>query len=275
LSWKPTGSTDHFSKGAEIFTDDPKQLSINLRVTGKVADSVSIFPGNEWECPEIYDDKPVICRGGVISTILESFQVTAVEARGKPLKFEVKAMTPDQLNDSRKATSGYEIRVTVPADMDMGAFRFPIVVRTDVPVKNETGEDSDKKVEFDVTVRGARRGPITFAGQNWLEDKMAVTFGQFESSKGKEVSLPMFVRNAPADGLKLTKPAEVTPPDLRVEIIPESKGAGRSQRFTLKVSYPPNLPVIDYQGVTPGRIHLSTNHPGAAEIDLSVYMSSR
>ncbi|MBS0266937.1 MAG: DUF1573 domain-containing protein [Planctomycetes bacterium] len=275
LTWKPTGATDYFSKGAEILTDDPKQPSINLRVTGKVAEQVTVFPGIEWECPEIFESKSVVCRGGLLSTILDSFNVTSVEARGKPLKFEVLPMTPEQLDDSRKSKSGYEIRVTIPPDMDMGAFRFPVHIKTDVPSITEAEGDSGKFVEFDVTVMGVRKGPITFAGPHWLDEKMAVSLGQFELAKGREVSVPMFIRNPPAEGFKLTKPPEVTPSDLKVEIIPDDRGQGKALRCVLKVSYPASGPRVDHQSLNPGRIHLSTNHPGAPEIDLIVYLSSR
>lgn len=275
LTWKPEYPTDQFSKGTEILTDDPDQDQnrIFLRVMGIVGTPVTVFPAAQWSCPDVLDDKPAVCVGSVASGILDDFHVLSIESRGVPMEFELAPLEGEHLERANRAKFGYEVKLKIKPDMQMGNFAFPITIKTDVPVTGEQVEPG-KLAEFEVLVAGVRRGPIRFAGPGWVDEKMAVAMGNFEIAAGKEVVIPVFVRNAPAEGFQLTKPPEVMPPDLKVELIRGEKSEGKSQRSSLKVSYPPGAPRVEHRVMNPGTIHLWTNHPDAPEMEILVYLIS-
>lgn len=272
LTWKPEGPNEQFSKGADILTDDPVQSKVSLRVVGVVGARIAVFPQGEWLCPDVLDDKPAICVGAVAAGVLEDFKVTSVESRGMPMEFELVPLDLEQLRTVQGAF-GYQVRLTVKPDMQMGAFVFPVTIKTDVPEKGEHASPG-KLTEFEVLISGVRRGPIRLAGSDWIEDKMAIRMGSFEVSAGKQVQVPMFIRNAPAEGFQFTKPPETTPPDLKVELVRDDKADGKTQRFVLKVAYPAGAPRVDFRALNPGKIRLFTNHPQSPEIELLVYVAT-
>ena len=225
LTWKPEFATDHFSKGASILTDDPTHESVGLKIVGIVGSRIAVTPAKEWPCPDVLDDTPVVCTGTVASGTLDDFKVTAIESRGTPLEYELMPLEGDQLKRVQGAF-GYQVRLTIKPDMQMGAFVFPITIKTDVP---EAGEHAvpGKMSEFEVLISGVRRGPVRFAGPDWVEEKMGIRLGAFEAATGKQLLVPMFIRNPPSDGFQLTKPPEVTPADLKVEVVRDEKSEAK------------------------------------------------
>ncbi len=272
LTWKPEVQTDHFSKGANILTDDPTQTSIGLKIVGIVGSRIAVVPDREWLCPDVLDDKPSLCTGMLVSGVLSDFEVSSIESHGSPIEFELSPLDETQLH-SQHASSGYQVRLTVKPEMQNGAFAIPITIKTNVPEKSEPGGPG-KLFEFNVLISGVRRGPIRFAGPEWIEDKMAIRFGSFEASAGHQLLVPMFVRNPPAEGFQLTKAPETIPADLKVELIREDKSEGKTQRYFLKLDYPAGAPRVEHRTQDPGKIRLFTNHPHAPEIEVVVYLAA-
>jgi hypothetical protein len=273
LTWKPEFENDIFSKGADIITNDPDQQTIPLRVAGRVGTSITIAPTGEWPCEDLLDDQPGICSGRLTSSVLDSFNVTSIESHGAPLEFELVTMDSYELERSNKALCGRKVQITIKPEMQMGSFSIPVTIKTDVPDKSEHAVPG-KLVNFDILISGVRRGPIRFAGPDWYDEKMGITMGSFKSTAGKQVAVPVFVRNPPAEGFQLTKPPEITPPDLQVELVRDEKSQGKSQRFTLKLNYPAGAPRGEHRGANPGKIRLWTNHPKAPEIEIVVFLNA-
>lgn len=274
LTWKPEFATDEFSKGADIWTDDPDQAQqkISLRAVGIVGARFIVRPEKEWPCPDLVDDKPVVCTGVLGSGVLKDFNITAVESRGTPLEFEVEPLKGEDLK-ANQSGFGFRVKLTVKPDMQMGVFAFPVTIKTDVPEEGEKAAPG-KMTEFEVLISGVRRGPIRLAGPDWIEAKMGIGLGSFEAAVGKNILVPLFVRNPPEEGLQLTKPPEVTPPDLKVEIVRDKKSAGKAARLFLKVEYPAGAPRVSFRNLEPGTIKLFTNHPHAPELELHVYFAA-
>jgi hypothetical protein len=272
LTWKPEVQTEHFSKGANILTDDPTQKSIGLKIVGIVGSRIAVIPDREWPCPDVLDDKAAHCTGMLVSGVLKDFKVSSIETHGAPIEFELSPLDESQLQ-SQHASAGYQVRLTVKPEIQTGAFAIPITIKTNVPEKSESG-DAEKLFEFNVLISGVRRGPIRFAGPEWIEDKMAIRLGSFEASEGKQLLVPMFIRNPPADGFQLTKAPETTPSELKVELVRDDKSEGKAQRYFLKLDYPAGAPRVEHRIQDPGKIRLFTNHPHASEIELIVYLAA-
>ncbi|MBI3860543.1 MAG: DUF1573 domain-containing protein, partial [Planctomycetia bacterium] len=235
LTWKPERHDDHFSKGADIWTNDPDKIrqKISLRAVGRVAARFNILPQKEWPCPDVIDNKPAICTGVLGSGVLSEFKITSVESRGTPLEYELEPLAGEDLK-ANLVIFGYHVRITIKPEMQLGTFAIPVTIKTNIPEDKENSP-SEKMSEFDVLVMGVRRGPIRMVGSDWIDEKMAAHLGSFEATMGKEVQIPMFIRNLPEEGLKFTKPPEVTPPELKVELVREEKSGGRT-RYALKVA---------------------------------------
>jgi hypothetical protein len=124
------------------------------------------------------------------------------------------------------AQSGYEVRVTVRPEMPLGPFRLPMKIKTDLPGRNAEGA-LDKPLEFEILVTGMHRGPIQPFGGGWIDEKMAISLGAFDAAAGKKVRLPVFVKNPPEDGLKLTAAPVCIPAELKVDLEREERPNGK------------------------------------------------
>jgi hypothetical protein len=235
-----------------------------------VAPRVVISPEKEWYLSNVTDEKPGVFSGTVISPISDQFQIVAVESRSPLVSAEILPIDKQKL-EVHRGKCGYEIRVTVKPDMPLGAFRFPMTIKTDLPER--TSEGLGKPLEFEVLVEGIHRGPIQPAGREWIDDKMAISLGSFEASAGKKVRLPLFVKSPPEGGLRLTAPAVCTPETLKFDIERDEK-SGSHVRYFLTLEVPAGSPRAVHREGNPARIQLQTNHPHGHDVEFLVFFTA-
>lgn len=271
LTWKPTGQTEHFDKGATLFTNDPEKSTIGLKVVGMVTPHFTVNPSGDWNLVDSGDGKALTVTGALASPFVEQFNITGIESRSPLVSTEVVPIAKHMLSRYR-ALSGYDIHVAVKPEMPMGAFSYPLTIRTDVPDTSEGG--SGKPLEFHVLLSGARRGPIRPTGKEWIEDKMAISLGSFEAAAGKKVSLPVVVKYPPAEGFKLTEPPICTPEAIKFDLRQDEKSTSGTPRYLLTVEYPPGSPRGTHREEDPGRVILKTNHPNAEQVEFRVFFAA-
>ena len=273
LTWKPTAQAEQFGKGADFLTNDPEHKKIVLRILGMVAPRMALHPERDWYVGSVNDDQPAVFSGMISSPVVDQFQVVAVESRSPYLSAEVLPIEQQKL-EAHHGLCGYQIRVTLKPEMPMGAFRIPMIIKTDVMERISDGSLGNKPIEFEVLVAGVRRGPIQPIGPQWIDDKMAISLGQFDAAAGKKVTVPVFVKSPPEEGFRLTAPTVCTPDALKFEIQRDEKFTGSHPRYFLTVEYPAGSPRAVHREADPARIRLQTNHPHAREVEFMVYFSA-
>lgn len=272
LTWKPSAQTEHFDKGATLITNDAARSSIQLRILGMVTPRFVLSPEKDWILADSPDGKSFTFSGRLASPILEQFQITACESRSPLVSTEVVPLDKPRL-ESMRAFSGYEIRVLVKSDMPMGSFSYPLTIKTDVPEVTFDGSVG-KPTEFEVLLAGTHRGPIRPTGREWIDDKMAITLGSFDAATGKKITLPVVIKNLPADGFRLVEPPVCVPATLKFDLRQDEKSTAGSPRFLMTVEYPPGSPRAVYRDDAPARVTLKTNHPHAVVAEFHVYFSA-
>ncbi len=271
LTWKPTIEAEQFGKGAEIRTNDPQNKKINFRILGIVASRLVILPSRDWEAPDVQEGTVTQISGAILSRVIDHFEILGIESKSPLVSAEALPPNPEKL-ESQKGLCGYEIRVSIKPEMPVGAFKFPLTIKTDIPQRDSQGE-LNKTMEVEVLISGHRRGPIKVVGKEWIEDRMAIAMGSFDASAGKKVTLSLFVRGA-SDDLQLTEPPLCEPADLKVTLVRDEKSKGTHMHYLLGIEYPAGAPRAHHPQDSPAKIKLRMNHPGAEEIDLAVYMSA-
>jgi len=231
-----------------------------------------IIPETDWAVPDIIDDKPSVFSGRIISRVADHFQIVAIESASPLVSSEIVPLAKENMGLSG-ALCGYEIRLTVQPEMFLGAFRYPLKIKTDL-LEPGSQESPGKPLEFDVLVQGVHRGPIHPVGREWNEDKMTISLGEFEASAGNKVKLPLFIKGPPAEGLRLTAAPVCTPAALKVDFERDEKSSGSHERYFLNIEYPAGLPRAIYREAAPGLIRLQTNHPRARAIEFRLYFSA-
>jgi hypothetical protein len=272
LKWKPTGPAEQFGKGATILTNDPDNQVIHLKILGMVVKRLVTVPGKDWEAPAIAVGEPTVFTGLVISPVVDRFQVVGLSCQSPFVTAECLPIEPEQLK-SRDGLSGYQIQISISPEIPIGAFSVPLTIKTDLPGRAADGSLGDA-MQVEVTISGHRRGPLRVIGREWDEDRMAIALGSFDATEGRKLTLLVFVRGAPAEGLKLTEPAQCNPEALQVKLAPDERATGKQSRYLLTLEYPAGSPRVTYLKDHPATVHLHTNHPAANQVDLQVFFSA-
>jgi hypothetical protein len=272
VKWKPPGELQEFNKRASILTNDPENRVIQLKIVGKVVPRLVAFPGRHWEVPDSAFDKPAVITGLVISPVVDEFHILALTCASPYVTAECLPIEPEQLQD-RDGRSGYQVRVAVSPEVPLGAFRFPLAIKTDVPERNLDGT-LGKPIELEVLVSGERRGPLRIVGREWDENQMAIAMGAFKAAEGRKLSLMVFVRDAPAEGLRLTEAPVCQPAALKASLAPDPKAPEKQSRYLLTLEYPPGAPRALFLKGQSASVRLRTNHPEAPEMNLQVYLNA-
>lgn len=272
LTWKPTGQAEQFNKGADILTNDPLNKVIKLRIVGMVAPRLLTIPSTDWFVPDIYEQKPTEISGLVCSPVADEFQVVSIESKSPCVSAVAVPLEKSDL-ETQRALSGYRIQVTLKPDMPVGAFSFPLTIKTDLPGRNAEGKLGDP-LELNVLVSGHRTGPYRIIGAALESDNVSISMGSFDAAQGKKVTLTLFVRGSFADELQLVEPPECTPAALKVDLEPDPNSKPGHHRYRLTFEYPAGSPPVVCRDETVGKVRLHTNHPAAPLVELRVFFAA-
>ncbi|GAB4145564.1 MAG: DUF1573 domain-containing protein [Planctomycetaceae bacterium] len=280
LTWKPKGVSQRFEQTAEIYTSDPNNRKITLRILGRVQEALVLLPSDQWIVGSIEGKKPRKVSGTMTSAIYDAFEITEIENKSNIVTVEKIKMSKADLEKSN-AKSGYQIIATVSPGEKVGKFSEEIVIRTKL-IDPKTKEE--RLANFPVKIIGSRVGPIIFRaspGVLWNPLKMAIRLGRFKAAEGKSASLILFV-SEPKDGpLKITKvtsdPKFLT---VKLERLEDKNAASipttgkRRVRYRLTFSVPPDSPPASRERESAGTVTLETNHPQAKTIKIGVAFHS-
>ncbi|MBT5018877.1 MAG: DUF1573 domain-containing protein, partial [Planctomicrobium sp.] len=86
-------SLGEFAQGAIIWTNDPQNPEIRIRVEGRMVQAIIISPQNAWNLGPIPKGKPVELLGDISSIVETSFDITSIETSSAAVKMEAVALT--------------------------------------------------------------------------------------------------------------------------------------------------------------------------------------
>jgi hypothetical protein len=236
IHWKPhPASVPNFTLSAELATNDPKQPTLQLRVTAHVNSKVRLFPGDVGYVD--FGDTPILPgqvkerEVTVYSTELPSFQVLAstshpgfevVSPGGAPLP-------KNAMVGGSEATCGYKVTVRTTDKLPLGAVQAQLSLLVKVP-----GE-ADRTVTMPIYAVVDPSGVVTVKPQTLLFNKPHLTEADFKKVHLEFLSPPKdeaveVVRTEPAF-LKVDKPVRQRPGswEVTVRIPPDDPEAAKYQ----------------------------------------------
>jgi hypothetical protein len=271
LRWTPTTQSEAFEKGAEVFTNDPLNLKIQLKIVGMVAPRFVIMPADTWSAKDVKDGPATEVRGYVASPIVDDMKIEKLEFDEKFLEVDYQPV-PQEMLPMMKSRAGYEFIVKVKPVMPVGAFAFPLKIHTNVPERKADSTLGENAI-IPVTVSGYRRGPIRIMGEAYSEADGLISLGNFDAREGRSVLLSLLVRGAPEEGFRFEE-IECDPKILSVELDPDAKLQGAARRFKLKIAFPAGGERMTRRNEAIGKIKVKTNHSEAPVLEFKVQFSA-
>jgi len=261
LVWKPNGPTEHFLKGATIWSNDPKMAEFDLRIDGKVVESFEVFPKNVWSVGQITNKKTTVYTGRVVSRSLDQFEITNIQCENESVQIEKIKIDP-KTSTIPDVKSGYSIKLTFPPTMKVGSFSHILKIETDIVGGTET--------EIDLV--GYTSGPFqilpTF-GVRWSNENKVVSMGQVDSSKGKKVTLSVFVDKGVEDFKFLD--VKTAPKFLKVDVKKDENFQSKDrERYELTIEVPAGSPALSRVRDNLATIDIRTNNSDIETVTISV-----
>lgn len=295
LEWHPKAETEDFRQTAKVKTNDPEHPVIDLSVTGAVQTPLRVTPSSPWHLGEIPEGEPKTFEGYLTSSSLDSFKILSLECTNPEVTMESIPITDAEKETLKSITlpkSGYKITGTIPASTPIGSVFYQVNIKTDVEnrqldtegyhetkaaqEKKDSDEAKDAKeakdsnlFSFQITVTGRRTGPLTLFGPQWLEDKSLIEAGRVDPAMGKKITLSVFARDVPEEGLKIL---EIEAPEfLKINLSPDPKFKGKRKRYLLEVEFlPAKLSPEQQQRFQENAVKLKLNHVRAPELEFRV-----
>jgi hypothetical protein len=276
LIWTPKAVIPVFEQTAEIWTSDPENKTILLKIAGNVQEAISLSPRNQWSVGSLEGDKPQTISGVISSQVYDNLEIINIENTSDIVSVKKQKLEKSEL-DEKFLKVGYRITATVTPKNKVGRFNEKFVIQTRI-IDPKTKKE--KIAKFPVQIVGSRVGPVIFRampGVKWSSLAMTLRLGRFKASEGKSAVLNLFVAESKEGPLKVNKvsshPTFLTATLKRMGGIKESKEPiepGRRVQYQLTFSVPAGSPPASHELKKRATITLETNHPKAKTMKFSV-----
>lgn len=259
MAWKPLDASTAFDKFAEIWTNDPDNEKLTLRITGVVRDLVQLQPNPPWPVSSVGENEAVTFEG-VIASGEDSFEILSIEPSADWITVESRPLTEEELlKFAGNAISGYVVTGTVEPKMPVGRFEERIVIKTDLT----------NDYVASIPILGTRPGPFSILGQEWYGNEMTVRMGNVKSADGKSLTLTLF---APSEDEPIVLTGVESTPDIAQVTLERDDAfpAKVKEKYALTFTLPPGAAVGQYAKENRIKVHLTTNRASIPEINLSI-----
>jgi hypothetical protein len=265
LAWHASGTEREFRQKADLYTNDPAQLTISLYVEGQITRSTVIQPPNvvfssvspnQGAMAEVYvysyRDKPfdIVKYKMRDAGSAEYFDVECVPLIGDALTFP-------------GAKMGYVFRIKVKPTIPVGPIQQVLEFET----------THDGMATASVPVTGKVVSDFSIAGRGWDGNREALRIGVIPAAGGADRTLSLIVRGPGHEQTKF-EVENVEPPVLQVEVGAVTTGEGSAVSLApLKIRIPPGSAPCNHMGseVGPaGNILLKTNRPDMPHVRIDV-----
>lgn len=254
LDWN-TGRDRFYSHEATIYTNDPNDESIQLRVSGNVRQMLAATP-KAVNFADLRPDQPTTAEVVVYSQVWDSFELVEGRASNDRVTWEVEAVSGGRLRDAKCAKV---VRITLPADMPTGQFSEQIQF-TIQPVDGE-----QTTLDLPMTGKVPRRLAVMGAG---VTSNGVIDLGQIDTGKTLKKRFVLKVRDVDQDLIPTR--IKCQPSFVSANIYPYEGATQSAGLSTLEIEIPKDAPACSYLGVPLGQLHIDFDHPRIRDLDLKL-----
>lgn len=269
LEWDPKGYTGDFAQTAELTTNDPNQLSVKLKVKGRVHAPIAIVPRIMLfgQITSRQDNE------GSVRLYLfkdENAKITDVKLKKKRtasfFNVELEKLTPEEIKEQPDAKAGYRVTISLKPGMEQGPINQTVLIKT----------DSKTLGNIDLPIEGKIVGGISIYGKGWDDNRNLVRLGIIDGKRGLKQSLTVVLRNVTGQStpqkLRITS---ITPSEFLKATLSNQKtgSSGKITHARLNIEIPPNTPAVNFIGsqqAPTGRILLESDRPNGPKLNLRV-----
>jgi hypothetical protein len=256
LEWN-SGRDYHFEHSGTVFTSDPDQRSIELRIRGRVIAEL-LADVTQIVIPPMAPESSATSDVLVYSQVFDQFEITDVECHLEGTAWQIVPF--DSAAAPELAAKAVQcLRLTVSGDRPTGDFTGTLRMTASVPAENS-------RRHLDLPLHGSVLERMELIGGN-VDPFGNIDLGSLQHGSGKRVRLQVKVRDSQPqiDNAKIT----VFPEFLQARLTPHHSSTGRGL-YELVIEVPPTAPVCQYRGHPRAEVRVDTCHPRLGNVKLGV-----
>lgn len=260
VQWN-SGRDLHYAHTAKIYTNDPRNRVIDLRIKGTVEALFRCEP-KEIVFSRVAPGETQTASTVVFSQVWDDIDIADVNTSLDGLAWSIEAVDSAE-KAALDARSAYRLSITLPDDLPQGYFSSP--VRISGRPKGEVDVDAET---FELGVQGKVLRRLSVYGRDVTGDG-TVVFGRIPEGQGASVRLLMKLRDE--DKRLVARSIECQPKSLKVNIEPYRTDSDRELGlYYLVVEVPKNAPTFRLPPKENGYIRIEFDHPRADLLELPV-----
>ncbi|MFN9374120.1 MAG: DUF1573 domain-containing protein [Planctomycetaceae bacterium] len=268
ITWRPRPGSESFEKFVIINTNDPKQQEIRLAILGSALQAVLKSPQDDWDVPEVLENRPTEFVGSLMSPLKEDFSIESIDPGDAPIDVRVERVARVNAETPQGERPGNRLIITLRPEMPRGPFRYPIRVITNIPaLRGQTLPANLPGQEVMLYLTGTRRGPFRFLGKGWYADRNTLSLGTFSAQSGMAVKLLLFCEDDSVPDLQVLE-IRTNDPELQFSYRRDDAFRGKGLKFDIDVAIPPAGSPRVRKGLDAAKIWIKTSHPQFEEVEL-------
>ena len=267
INWRPRPGSESFEKFVVINSNDPKQPEIRLAILGSALQAILKSPQEDWDIPEVLENRPTEFVGSIMSPLREDFSIESIDSGEAPIDVRVERVARVNAETPQGERPGNRLIISLRPEMPRGSFRYPIRVVTNIPpLRGQTLAPNLPGQEIILYLTGTRRGPFRFLGKGWYADQNTLSLGTFPAQSGTAVKLLLFCEDDSVPDLHLLE-IRSSDPDLHFSHRRDDSFRGKGLKFDLDIRFAPGSSPRVRKGLDAAKIWIKTSHPQCAEVE--------
>lgn len=262
LSWKVKPGTSEFGESAEVLTNDPGNIAIQLKVVGKVVESFELVP-DTWTFADSATGDTINISGAIYNFMDQRIEPTEMKFSSEDMtrlaEFEVEALEPSENKLAEGATQAFRIVTTIQPGLRQGSisqdflFGFRYLDDQGNPVTSED-DDSPKDLYIKIPTKGRIVGNLRMIESSRLKAESGgylYDFGKLTRDDSLRAKTFVVLKGSERDNTTL-RVGKTSPKDVVRASLGEPKGRGTMDLYPLEIELIPGDKPIERLGKDSG-----------------------
>lgn len=274
LQWN-TGRDTEYSHSATIYTNDPAQPIIRLKIKGQVEVLLRCEPA-ELVFSRVAPGETPTASTLVYSQAWDEFEIDSVTSSVPGVVHHLEKATDEEMQ-SIKAQAAYRLTVTLPDDLPAGYFTIPMQITAHATSQQaETEETSGRgparsEADLELLLQGKVLRRLAVYGPA-VDVEGTIMMGRIPQGRGASVKLLLKMRDR--DTELNVQSIKTLPASLDVRLEPHRVDGDKDDKdmglYHLYVDLPKEAPSFRMPPGEHGFIHIEFDHPRVPRLELPV-----
>jgi hypothetical protein len=286
LTWTVKQGESQFAQSAQLITNDPQRVVIQLEIVGKVVSDIDIVP-ETWTFGDVATGEPIEVSGTIYSFLETDIRPTDIKFSSEEItemsEFKVEAFKPSKETDGIRgsARQGFRVLVNIKPGLRQGAvsqsliFGFRRIDENGDEIPPDEG-DADPNDYIYASTKGQIIGPLSMIESSKVSGQPGggyiYNFGRIAKGEPLKVKTFVVLKGVERENTAL-RIGEVYPDKVVKATLGEPKGRGTMTLYPLEIELVPGDEPVERLGNNKddyGTVWIESDNPKVSKMRVAL-----